>query len=198
MTLISQLQEYNLTAGQLNLLFRLRIIWRDIATWMGAYLSYAFLNSDPELKQAAANKLTDLPITYANVFRLYFGNEVADKHTVLMSNYTKLLMSLIDATKAGDTNAINEYTNQINQNIDERVDFLTTINPFWEKSIMSNLLTGFNNMTINEINAFANKDYQSSIDLFSSLLSYSDKMGDYFANGILEYFTYSSRAPIVL
>ena len=63
---------------------------------------------------------------------------------------------------------------------------------------MSNLLTGFNNMTINEINAFANKDYQSSIDLFSSLLSYSDKMGDYFANGILEYFTYSSRAPIVL
>lgn len=197
MTYIAQLQEYNLTSGQMNLLFRLRMIWREIATWMNAYMVYVFLNSPQELQQTAANKLTDLPIAYANVFRIYFGDEVADEHTALMSNYARLLISLIDATKSGDTNAINEYTNQIDQNIAERVNFLTSINPFWEKNIMSNLLTNFNNMSINEINAFANNYYLSSTDLFSSLLSYSDRMGNYFTEGLLKYLTYSARTPRV-
>lgn len=194
---ISQLPEYNLTTGQLNLLFRLRMIWRDIATWMRAYLVYTFLDSAPELKEAAAQKLADLPIKYADIFRVYFGNEVADDHTILMSNYTQLLMSLIDATKAGDTDAINEYTNLINENINERVNFLTYINPFWQRSSMSNLLHTFNDMTISEINTFANKDYQSNIDLFSRILTYSDRMGDTFADGMLKYFTFSSREPRV-
>ena len=197
MTYISQLQEYNLTSGQISLLFRLRMIWRDIATWMNAYMVYVFLDSAPELQQAAAKKLTDLPIAYANVFRIYFGDEVADEHTTLMSNYTRLLISLIDATKSGDANAINEYTKQLNQNIAERVNFLTSINPFWEKNMMSNLLTNFNNMSINEINTFANKYYLSSTDLFGSLLSYSDRMGNYFAEGLLKYLTYSARVPSV-
>ena len=195
MVYISQLQEYTLTSGQINLLFRLRMIWREIASWMRAYLTYVFLDSDPELKQAAAKKLTDLPIAYANIFRIYFGDEIADQHTALMSNYTRLLISLIDATKSGDVNAINEYTRQINQNIEERVNFLTSINPFWEKNIMSNLLMNFNNMSINEINTFANKSYLSNTDLYSSLLSYTDRMGDYFAEGLLKYLTYSSRGP---
>lgn len=197
MARINQLPEYNLTTGQLNLLFRLRMIWRDIATWMRAYLVYTFLDSDSELKEAAAQKLTDLPIKYADVFRIYFGDEIADEHTILMSNYTKLLMSLIDATKSGDTDAINEYTNLLNENINERVNFLTYINPFWEKSMMSNLLTNFNNMTISEINTFANKDYPNNVNLFSRLLAYTDTMGDSFADGMLNYFTFSSREPRV-
>lgn len=192
---IRQLQDFNITTGQMSLLFRLRTIWRDIATWMKIYLVYVFLNPDPGLKQAAAQKLNDVPIAYANILRRYFGDNIADEHTTLMSNYTNLLIALIDATKSGDNNAISEYTNQINQNIDERVNFLSSINPFWDKNIISNLLINFNNMSINEINTFANKNYLNSTDLFSTLLSYSDRMGDYIADGILKYFTFSSGAP---
>lgn len=192
---MNQLQEDSLTSGQMILLFKLRMIWRDIATWTKVYLDYVFLDSDPELKQAAAEKLTDLPISYANIFRIYFGDQVAVQHTALMSNYTRLLIALIDATKSGDVDAINEYTKQIYQNVEERVNFLTTINPFWERNIMSNLLTNFTNIIINEINSLANKYYLSNIDLFSTLLSYSDRMGDYFADGLLRYLTYSSRQP---
>lgn len=192
---ISQLQEYTLTEGQMNLLFRLRIIWRGIATWMRSYLVYVFLDSDPELRQAAAEKLTNLPITYANIFRVYFGDKVAEQHTELMTNYVRLLISLIDATKRGDTEAVNEYTKEIYQNVDERVNFLTTINPFWEKGYMSTILTNFTNMSIDEINTFANKYYSSNVDLFSILLDYANDMGDYFAEGLLKYLTYSSRQP---
>lgn len=193
MAYISQLPEYNLTTAQLNLLFGLRMIWRDITTWLRAYLEYVFLDSEPELKELAAKKLTDVPIKYADIFRIYFGNEVADEHVILMTNYVNLLMDLIDAIKIGDTDAISEYTNQIDKNIEERVEFLTDINPFWDKTIMSNLLTNFNNRTINEINTFADKYYQRNLEIFSSLLTYTDKMGDYFADGMLKYFTFGSR-----
>ena len=193
MTYINQLQEYRLTLAQISLLFKLRTIWREIATWMREYLAFVFLNSDPELRESAAQKLTDLPIAYANVFRIYFGDQIADEHTILMSNYIQLLISLIDATKNGDTVAISEYTEQLNQNINERVNFLTNINPFWEKNMMLNILTYFNEMSINEINTFANKNYSVNADIFSSLLPYSDRMGDYFADGILKYFTFSAR-----
>ncbi|MEL7655100.1 MAG: hypothetical protein AAGU75_04225, partial [Bacillota bacterium] len=74
MTYISQLQEFNITPGQMDLLFRLRMIWRDIATWMNIYLIYVFLDAGPELQQAAAIKLADLPVAYANIFRIYFGD----------------------------------------------------------------------------------------------------------------------------
>ncbi|MHC1721637.1 MAG: hypothetical protein AB9836_00385 [Aminipila sp.] len=195
MAQIKQLPEYNLTTGQLNLLYQLRIIWRDIAIWMRSYLIYTFLDSDPELKEAAAQKLIDIPVKYADILRIFFGNEIADDHTILMTNYTKLLMSLIDATKSGDTDAINKYTNLINENINERVNFLTYINPFWEKNTISDLLYGFNNMTINEINTFANKEYKSNIDLFGKILTYADKMGDILADGMVKYFTFSSREP---
>lgn len=192
---INQLPEYNLTPGQLNLLFRLRMIWRDIATWMRAYLVYVFLDADPELIQSAKEKLMELPITYANIFRLYFGDAMADQHAILMSDYINLLISLIDATKSGDTDAVNNYKEQINQNIQDRVNLLTGVNPFWEKNTLTNLLTSFNDRTINEINTFANKNYRSNTDIFNSLLSYSDRMGDFFAEGLLNYFTFSSREP---
>ncbi|QAT42260.1 hypothetical protein [Aminipila luticellarii] len=193
MPFTDQLQDYNLTTGQLNLLFRLRVIWRDIATWMSTYLEYVFLSSDPNLIQSAKDKLYALPVTYANIFRLYFGDAMADQHMVLMSNYMNLLISLIDATKAGDTDAVNDFKAQIDQNIQERVDLLTSYNPFWEKNMLSTLLINFNNKTIDEINAFASGNYQSNADIFDNLLSYADRMGDFFTEGLLRYFTFSAR-----
>ena len=192
---ISQLQEYNLTSSQMSLLFRLRMIWRDIATWLNIYLAYVFLDADPELRQGAASRLLSLPVAYANIFRIYFGDLIGDQHTALMSNYISLLISLIDAAKSGDSNAVNEYSNQLAQNIEDRVNFLTSINPFWDRNTMSAFLTNFNNLVMNEINSYVNKSYLNNAELFGSLLTYTDRMGDYFADGLLKYLTYSTRQP---
>jgi len=66
---VNKLQETNITSGQMNMLFRLRIIFRDIATWIRAYL----VSTDPELKQAIKEKLNNLPIEYGNCFKTLFG-----------------------------------------------------------------------------------------------------------------------------
>jgi len=190
MICISQFQGFNITPEQMNLLFRIRIIWRDIATWMRAYLIYTFLNSDPVLKQAAAEQLNNLPTAYRNVFKQYFGDKVADEYVNRLSDYIRLLISLIDAEKSGDTYAINEYTRQIYLNVDNRVNLLSKINPFWQKETFLDLLNNFTKMTISEITTFANKDYLRNTDLYKSILSYTDSMGDYIADGLVKYLAY--------
>lgn len=190
-----QLEDYNLTPAQLNLLFRLRTLWRDIATWLRAYLVYVFLDADPVLVQSAKNRLLDLPVIYANIFRIYFGDTMAEQHEQLMAQYITLLIDVIDASKAGDEEAVQQYIQQIDENIQERVDFLTDYNPFWEKSTLFSLLNNFNRRTLEEIQSFANSDFQNNINNFNSLLSYTDRMGDYFTEGLLRYLTFSAQAP---
>ena len=192
MIYINELRDQYLTTGQMNLLFRLRIIFRDIATWIRAYL----VSTDPELKQVIMEKLNNLPIEYGDVLKLYFGDNAAEEFTLLFSNYFKLMVSLIDAQKSGDTNAVNEYTKQLEQNVDERVNFLSRINPFWEKNISTDLLTKYNEFTIDEINTFLKKDYRRNVDLFDKILDLTSIIGDYIADGLVKYFTYSSRPSI--
>lgn len=186
-------QENNLPLGQMNLLFRARIIWRDIATWTRAYLVGTYLDSDPEFKQAVMEKINNLPLEQGGVFRLYFGDQSAEEYTTLLSDYINTLISLIDAQKSGGANAINELTRQLYQIIDLRVDFLSKLNPFWQKNIISDLTYNFTNMTIAEATSFLKKDYKQSIDIFSRVLSHTTNIGDYIAEGLIKYFTYSAN-----
>lgn len=188
---INELQEYNLTSGQMNLLFRMRIIWRDIATWIRFYLVSVYENSDSELKQNIINKLYNVPTEYVTVLRMFFGDMIAEEYARLLSNYIKILIDLIDAQKSENTEAVSEYAKQLYQNTDESVDFLTQTNPFWQKEILRSLFYSFNDMTIKQANSYSSQDFSGNINLFERILNYSTVIGDYLAKGLLNYFTYT-------
>ena len=192
---INELQEYNLTSGQMNLLFRMRIIWRDIATWIRSYLVSVYQDSDPKLKQTIIDKLYNVPTEYVTVLRLFFGDIIAEEYSRLLTNYITLLISLIDAQKNGNAEAVAEYTKQLYQNVDQSADFLTQINPFWQKEILKSLFYNFTNMTIEEANTFSSQDYSRNVNLFERILNYSTVIGDYLAKGLLNYFTYNPSQP---
>jgi len=83
--------DQNLTQGEDNIIFRARIIWRDIATWIRAYLVYVHFKSDPKLQEMTINKLMSLPVQFGNMIRLFFGDRVADEYTDILTNYIALL-----------------------------------------------------------------------------------------------------------
>jgi len=70
----------NLTAAQANLLFRSRMIWRDIASWIGLYSLGSYLNADPAFLDTIKDKITNLPLEYITVLRTYFGDAAADEY----------------------------------------------------------------------------------------------------------------------
>lgn len=197
MIYLNKCQDPNNISGEYNLRFTGRMIWRDIATWIRAYLVSTYFNSDPELHQAISEKLYSLPLEHGNFLRIFFGDKIAEDNISLLSNYITLLKSVINAQKSGDVNAVNEYTKQLYQNIDQRADYLSQINPFWQSNIVKSLIYNFTNMTIDEATTFLEKDYNRNIKIFDRILSHSTVMGDYLAQGLLDYITYSTRQPII-
>lgn len=181
----------DITSGQLNLIFRSRIIWRDLATWIRAYLVsiYAgFGNQD-----AVMQRLNRIPIEFGNIFKIVFGDQITEKYTNLISDSIKTLESLITAQINGDANAVNEYTKQLYENADQRAALLSKINPFWQESEWKNLLYEFIRLTIEESTTFLNKEYTRNIAVFDSILSHTSIMGDYYSQGLLNYLNYSNR-----
>jgi hypothetical protein len=178
-----------------NLFFKGRIIWRDIATWIRTYLDYVYLNSDLEQQKLVIEMLMSIPIEYGNMIRIFFGDRIAEDYTNLLSNYIMVIINLINAQKNGDINALVEYTKQLYQNVEQRADFLSKYNPFWVKSVLQSIMYNFTRMTIDEVKTRFSKDYKMNINIFKRILTYSSVMGDYLAEGILNYLKYSARQP---
>lgn len=191
MRLVNVLQTSCIPPSQLNLIFQSRTIWRDLATWLRAYL--ASKHGGLGDIEAIWEKLDELLIKSTNIFSLVFGEQFADQYVTLLSNFNNILDALINAQINGDTNAINEYTKQLYENADQIAAFLSKVNPFWVESEWKNLLYQFNQMTIEQSNTFLNKDFRKNIDIFDRILNLTSTIGDYYSQGILDYLNFSSK-----
>lgn len=178
-----------ISTAQMNLVFRLRMIWRELATWLRTYMVslYAGVGNT----EAISQRLFRLPLEYGSILRIFFGDQITERYITLMTRYIALLQSLLIARINNDIDSINSLTQQIFQNIDERADFLAGINPYWQKSQWLSLLTSFNRLQIEEATSFLTRDYTRNIEIFERILSLTNVIGDYFSEGIINYLASS-------
>lgn len=182
--------------GAANFLFSIRTLWRDMVTWGRAYMisRYAGLaNAEDEF-----NRLYEIPLEFGNIFELVFGYENAQTFMQYLSRQIIMIRSLVEAQMAGDVNLANQLVQQLYSLADERAAFMASINPFWNSSQVRNLIYTFFQLTIESITTFLAGDYKREIDIYDRLLHHTDSMGDYLAQGILNYMTYHQQsAPAV-
>lgn len=178
-----------------NIVFRGRIIWRDIAAWTRSYLVKKALHADTQLQELVAEKLLSVVEDFGGIIRIFFGDKVADDYTDLFSEYITLIMSLIDALVEGNSSTADEIVKQIYENAGKRAEFLTEVNPYWDKNTMENYIYTFTNMTIRQIITFISKQYKESIDIYDRILSYSTSLGDFLSQGIKNYLLYTLQPP---
>lgn len=176
-----------------NIVFRGRVIWRDIATWLSTYLMAKTLQADTELLDQIKDKLFRIVADFGGIMRTFFGDKAADDYINLFSEYIMLMISLIDALVEGNSSVADEIVKQIYQSAGERVELLTQINPFWSQNTLENYIYTFTDMTIQEIMAFISKRYKNSIDTYERILSYSTSLGDFMAQGIKDYLIYNLK-----
>ncbi|MBE6033320.1 MAG: hypothetical protein E7222_01320 [Clostridiales bacterium] len=188
---IKVLQDSCIPPSQLNLIFQTRTVWRDLATWIRAYL--ASKHGGLGDKEAIREKLDELMLRSTNIFSLVFGEEFANEYIDLSTNFLNLLDALVDAQISGDVDAINEYTRQIYENSDRIAAFLARVNPYWQENRWRDLLYQFNDRTIEQSNTFLNQQFRENINLFDRILNLTSTIGDYYSQGILDYLTFSGR-----
>lgn len=182
---INEVRGPNSITGRMNLIFRARMLWRDLATWMTIYLVSVHGNYDNQ--DAIRNKLYELPLEYGNFLKLVFGDVQTEEYINLLSTYIITSQNLFHAQMIGDANAVNEYARQLYQHIDRKAEFLARINPYWQEDTWQSLLYNFNNLLFEDSMTLLTGNYQKNIDVLDRLLSFSSVIGDYFSEGIIRY-----------
>ena len=187
----NQVQNPNYITSQINFLFRARMLWRDLATWLRSYKVslYGGVGNTDELSQ----HLFRLPTEYGNIFRVFFGDQATVQFINLLTQYISILQSLFIAQINNNINEINNLTRQLYQNVNSTAAFLASINPYWTQSEWITLLNSFTSMQIDEATTFLTKDYTKNIDIFDSILSLTNIIGDYFSEGLTNYSTLTQQ-----
>jgi hypothetical protein len=110
MVFINRVNEPTVTIGQMNLLFNIRNLWRDIATWSRAYM----VNRSAGLPIAdeVFNRLYRIPTEFGNLLQYFIGYDNAAKFVQLLSLQIVLSRSIFKAQLSGDPNLVNQLVQQ--------------------------------------------------------------------------------------
>lgn len=184
----SRSNEQTINNAQMNLIFNTRILWRNLATWMRAYLVARFTGID--ITEDIFQRLYEIPAEFGHIFRLVFGDQITDKYVQQLSSAIVLFKDFIESEITGNVEQANEIAKKLYQGADERAAFLASINPYWTETEWKNLIYIFYKYTFEEITSFLNGNPRS-IPIFDQILKHADRMGDYFSQGLFNYMTYS-------
>ena len=183
----NRFNEPAITSGQMNLLFTVRNLWRDIATWSRAYMVNR--SAGLEIAEEVFNRLYRIPPEFGNLLQYFIGYDNSVRFVQLLSQQMILTRSLLEAQISGNSDLANQIVQQMYQLTDERAAFMTSINPFWDQTEIRNQIYTFIQYSIEEMIAILSRDYAKDIEIYDRLLHHSDSMGDYFTQGLFNYIT---------
>lgn len=184
-----------ITYGQMNLLFQVRNLWRQLVTWTRAYLTnkQAGLN----IAEETFNRLYETPREFGIILQMILGYETAQTFMQYLSVQLVLTKEIIDAYIAGNTDIINEKVQQLYQNADMRAELMASVVPYWNQTQIRNFLFTYHQYTLEQIVTLLSGDYARNIDIYDRLLHHADNMGDYFAEGLFNYIADNEANPAV-
>lgn len=188
----SRVGEPTVTYGQMNMIFRLRNLWREMSTWIRAYLISKFAGIGNT--EDVFNRLYRIPMEFGSIVQLIFGAQAAEQYVQQLSQQLVLTREIIDAQMAGNTDLVNQKVMQLYQNAESRVDMIASINPFWDRTVIRSVLITYLQYTLDEITTLLTGEYERNIDIYDRLLHHSDFIGDYFAQGLFHYLYLNPQA----
>jgi len=189
MLIRKSLNEQCITFSQMNLIYNSRFIWRALSTWTRAYVISRYLGIGTE--ESLFTRLYDESSKFGDMLSLVFGARFSENFTWLLNEYTIALRDLVSAQKEGNTDEVNKSLERLYNNAAERARLLAQANPFWDESTWRNIFETYLRFTIEMINSFITGDYSNDAEAYDRLTDFTNSIGDYFAQGIYEFLTYT-------
>lgn len=180
-----------LTYSQINLIFNARIFWRRFSLWVRIYLIDRYFGIGTA--EEAFGRLYLESTDFGDMLRIIFGLQIANTYTRLLNRYTTALRDLVSAQIEGNTAAMNQHLNELYQNIEDRAEFLASINPYFNEAEWRDLFRTYLQLAIEVANAFASRNFVEGIQTYDQLTEFTSRMGEIFAQGLYEYITSGSE-----
>ncbi len=178
--------DYWFSINQVNLMEQMNLVWLEHILWTRMLL--ISIASNLQDLDATQTRLLQNPKDTANVFRKYYGNNIADTIQKLLTEHLVIGKNLIVALKSNDEKLAKELNNKWYKNADEMAIAFSSINPFYPREQLRQMLYKHLSLTTDEINARLKKDFSADIKAYDMVQKEILDMANFFSNGIVRQF----------
>lgn len=171
---------------QVDLLKRMNWAWEQDIMWTRMLL--ISIAEDLKDLDATEKRLLQNPKDIADIFKRYYGNTTANKIENLLTEHLAIVKDLIVALKNNNQKLAKELTEKWYNNADEMAEAFSSINPFYPKEKVRDVLYDHLELTTDEVTARLRKDYTADIAAFDKVQQEILKMSQFFVEGIFKQF----------
>ena len=175
-----------ITQNAMNLSDEMNTLWEQHVFWTRLFLISVAENLK-DLNETEKRLLRN-SVDIANIYRRYYGNSVAQRIQNLLTEHLKIGGDLIVALKNKDNLKAQELDKKWHQNADEIAEFLSSINPYYNRQELQQMLYEHLALTTEEVKARLRGDYKTDIEAFDRVEKEALKLARYFTRGIWEQF----------
>ena len=177
---------YWVSMNQVQLLKQMNLVWEQHIMWTRMLLiSIAENLKDLEATQA---RLLRNPKDIADVFRRFYGNAVANRIQQLLTEHLTIGKDLIVALKNKNQEEAKRLNTKWYQNADEMAEAFSSINPFYPREEIRNMLYEHLRLTTNQVNNRLQGNYVEDINSYDMVQKEILRMSQFFVNGIVRQF----------
>lgn len=182
----AQNESYWVSMNQVQLLKQMNLVWEQHIMWTRMLL----ISIAENLKdlEATQTRLLRNPKDIADVFRRFYGNAVANRIQQLLTEHMVIGKELIVALKNKNQEEATKLNTKWYQNADEMAEAFSSINPFYPKEEIRNMLYEHLRLTTNEVNYRLQGNYVEDINSYDMVQKEILKMSQFFVNGIVKQF----------
>lgn len=177
---------YWISINEVRLLEQMNLVWEQHIMWTRMLL----ISIAENLKdlEATQTRLLRNPRDIANVFRPYYGANVANQIEKLLTEHLVIGKNLIVALKNNNQKEAMELNKKWYQNADDMAEAFSSINPFYQKEEVRKMLYEHLRLTTDEVNARLKGDYVADINAYDMVQKEILQMSRFFVNGIVRQF----------
>lgn len=117
-----------------------------------------------------------------------FDLSVANRIENLLTEHLSIGKDLIVALKNNSQRLANELNDKWYKNANEMANFFSSINPYYSREKLCDMLYDHLELTSDEVDARLKKDYKADINAFDKVQREVLNMSQYFVDGIIRQF----------
>lgn len=175
-----------ITRAELELRNQFRKLWEQHVEWTRmTIISLAENLKDVDL---VTKRLLRNPSDMGVIFKTFYGEAIAAKFIELFTAHLVIAVQLVKAAKAGNTKAAEDAEKRWYANAVELAVFFNSINPYWPKEAMRNMLFEHLRLTKSQAVFRIQKNYAADIATFDKIEDQALQMADEFSRGIVQQF----------
>ncbi|HKL80348.1 MAG TPA: LysM domain-containing protein [Mobilitalea sp.] len=163
-----------------------RMLWEQHVAWTRMAIM-GIVHELPETEMILQRLLRN-PADFANALRTFYGDEVAQSFAELFTAHLTIAAELVNAAKAGDTNAVANAEQRWFDNARQIAEFLGSINPNWSTEDWNVMMNEHLELLRDNTLEMIDQNYEASIIGSDDIEAQALEMADMMAEGIAMQF----------